>query len=159
MQCRHTVPDWHRYVDPSGEGPPIFVACRLLVREGEQSPDPRTIACGYWGHQQDCPLYEGPGAAARPGPNEAARPAPTDVPVVVGTAWPVRPPTARDGMRIVVMALGVVSIVLLVWTAAIWLSLMRGTAAPANFVVVASAAAVVSIVTHALATLRVWARR
>jgi len=157
MQCRHTVPDWHRYVDPTGEGPPIFAACRLLVREGEQSPDPRAIACGYWGHQQDCPLYEGPGALARP--NEAARPASADVPVALGTVWPVRPPTAQDGMRIVVMALGGVSIVLLVWAAVVWLSLMRGTAAPASFVVVASAAAVVSIVTHALATLRVWARR
>ncbi len=159
MRCRHTVPDWHRYVDASGERAPIFAACRLLVREGERSRDARTIACGYWGRQPECPLYEGPGAVARPGPDEAPRRASTDAPVEVGTVWRVRPPSARDGMRIVLMALGGISIGLLVWTAVIGLSVIRGTAAPANFMVLASATTVVSILTHALATLRVWARR
>jgi hypothetical protein len=62
-------------------------------------------------------------------------------------------------MRFVVIALGVASIILQVWTAVVGLFLMRGTAAPVTFVVVALTAAVVSILTHALATLRVWAQR
>ena len=156
MQCRHTVPDWHRYVDLSAEAAPIFAACRLLLRDGEQSRDPRAIACGYWGHQHECPLYEGPDATAR---LVTTWPTSRDVPVEVDTLWAVRPPTARDGMRFVVIALGVASIILQVWTAVVGLFLMRGTVAPVTFVVVALTAAVVSILTHALATLRVWAQR
>ncbi len=156
MQCRHTVPDWHRYVDHPAEAAPIFAACRLLLREGEQRRDPRLIACGYWGHQRECPLYEGPGATGRV---EASRAAPIDVPIGTEAIWPVRPPTARDGMRLVLLALGIVSIALLGWTAVVGFFLMRGTAAPVTFIFVAVTAAAISILTHALATLRVWARR
>ncbi len=159
MQCRHTVPDWHRHVDASAEATPIFAACRLLLREGEQRRDPRLIACGYWGRQRECPLYEGPGATGGPGRMEATRATPIDVPVGTEAIWPVRPPTARDGMRLVLLALEIVSIALLVWAAVVGFFLMRGTAAPVGFVVVALTAAAISILTHALATLRVWARR
>ncbi len=62
-------------------------------------------------------------------------------------------------MRIVVAALGVLSIVLLLWTMVVGFSVIRGMAAPAGFGILMFAAAAVSIVTHALATLRVWARR
>jgi hypothetical protein len=73
--CRHTEPDWLRYVREPGEGFPIFAACKLLLKEGEAAEDPRTLACGYWGRQPECPLYEGP---ARPAPRiaEAAPAAP-----------------------------------------------------------------------------------
>ena len=69
MRCRHTVADWARYVRAPGEAAPIYAACGMLVKEGEPAEDPRTIACGYWGRQPDCPLYEGPG---RPAPPAAA---------------------------------------------------------------------------------------
>ncbi len=158
VRCRHTVPDWHRYAGFSGEEPAIFAACRLLVREGEARREPRSIACGYWGRQDECPLFEGPGGLARPGTIGTGRPTLADVPVEVESIWPVRPPIARDGMRIVLAALGVLSIVLLLWTIVAGFSVMRGTAAPASFGILVLAAAAVSIVTHALATLRVWAR-
>jgi len=64
MLCRHTEPDWVRFVRDPGEGFPIFAACRLLVKAGDPADDPRTIACGYWGRQAECPLYEGPGGSA-----------------------------------------------------------------------------------------------
>ncbi len=63
-RCRHTAPDWAQYVRAPGEGWPIFAACQLLVKAGDPVDDPRTIACGYWGRQPECPFYEGPGAAA-----------------------------------------------------------------------------------------------
>ncbi len=66
--CRHTEPDWLRYVRDPGEGFPIFAACKLLLKEGEAAEDPRTIACSYWGRQPECPLYEGP---AKPAPRAA----------------------------------------------------------------------------------------
>ena len=106
MQCRHTVPDWHRYVDPAGDAAPIFAACRLLVKEGEPARDPRSIACTYWGHQRDCPLFEGAGGAARTEPRAAERRASRDVPVAMDAVWPVRAPGARDGMRLVLIGLG-----------------------------------------------------
>lgn len=59
MLCRHTVPDWHRYVRPTGVATPIFAGCRLLVKEGEPAEDPRTVACKFWGRQRDCPFFEG----------------------------------------------------------------------------------------------------
>ena len=70
--CRHTEPDWVRFVRDPAEGAPIFAACRLLVKEGEPAEDPRAIACGYWGRQPECPLYEGPGSMASPPPAPAA---------------------------------------------------------------------------------------
>ncbi len=158
MQCRHTVPDWHRYMDHSVEATPIFAACRLLLREGEPRRDPRLIACGYWGHQRECPLYDGPGATDATERMETTRAA-LDVPVGTEAIWPVRPPTERDGMRLVLLALGIVSIALLVWTAIVGFFVMRGTAAPVGFVVMALTTTAISILTHALATLRVWARR
>ncbi len=72
-RCRHTVPDWARYVRAPEEGWPILAACRLLVKEGEQVEDPRAIACGYWGRQPECPFYEGAGAVPDP-PVAAAAP-------------------------------------------------------------------------------------
>lgn len=70
--CRHTEPDWTRYVRAPGEGRPIFAGCRLLVKDGELADDPRTIACTFWGRQPDCPLYEGPARPAAPAVAAAA---------------------------------------------------------------------------------------
>ncbi len=86
MRCRHTVPDWAQYVRAPGEGWPIYAACRLLVKDGEQVDDPRTIACGYWRRQPECPLYEGPGVVA-------AEPAPAAPP---DASQPEVPVTARE---------------------------------------------------------------
>ncbi|HYB71745.1 MAG TPA: hypothetical protein VED18_00125 [Candidatus Sulfotelmatobacter sp.] len=81
-RCRHTVPDWARYARAPGGGWPIFAACHLLVKADDRVDDPRTIACGYWGRQPECPFYEGPGAPAAPPAAPAAPESPTpDVPV------------------------------------------------------------------------------
>ena len=159
MQCRHTVPDWHRYVAPMADPAPVLAGCRLLVREGEPASDPRSIACAYWGHQRDCPLYEGPGGSAKAQPARAGRSPGSDVPVAVDAVWPARAPGAMDGMRLVIIGLGVLSTMLLVGTAGISLAALRGTALPSGSLHLTVAAATVSIVTHVLATLRTWARR
>ncbi len=159
MRCRHTVPDWHRYVESTENGSAIMAGCRLLVKEGERAHDPRSIACAYWRHQEQCPLYEGPGARRAPSqtlPADAASSA--DVPVDVETVWPVRSPTAPDGMRVLIIALGVLS-VLLLCAAVFAFAGLRGPGGPGIPWGVMAAAAAVSIATHVLATLRLWARR
>ena len=163
MRCRHTVPDWQRYVVSVTETPPIFAACRLLVREGEQASDSRTIACSYWRHQSDCPVYDGPEVRTEVPAGEQSlliRPvASADVPLAGEEPWPIRPPGATDGMRRVVIGLGLFSAALLIWTGVVGLSVMRGTATPARLVTVTLAAATVSIATHILSTLRAWVGR
>jgi len=159
MQCRHTVPDWHRYVDPAGDAGLIFAACRLLVKEGEPARDPRSIACTYWGHQRDCPLFEGAGGAARTEPRAAERRASRDVPVPMGAVWPVRASGARDGMRLALIGLGAASIILMLLTVGVGLAVLRGKWSPAGYLHLVSVVAAISIATHVLATLRTWARR
>jgi len=159
MQCRHTVPDWHRYVDPTGDAVPIFAGCRLLVKEGQPARDARSIACAYWGHQRECPLFDGPGAPSRTPPGAAGRPVSTDVPVRMEAVWPVRAPGTTDGMRLVMIGLGALSTVLMLLTVGIGLSILSGKRTPAGYMHVMLVAATVSIVTHVLATLRAWARR
>lgn len=159
MQCRHTVPDWHRYVRPAADAAPIMAGCRLLVKEGQPAGDPRSIACAYWGHQRDCPVYEGPGGPRRAqtgGPVGTRSP---DVPVALDAVWPVRAPGVKDRMRLVLIGLGMLSTALLLWTAGVGLSILSGKAPPAGYLSVAVVAAAVSIVTHVLATLRAWVRR
>ena len=159
MQCRHTVPDWHRYVDPTGDRIPIFAACRLLVKEGELARNPRSIGCTYWGHQWDCPLFEGPGAMPRTQPGAVERPASRDVPVAMNTVWPVRAPGSMDGTRLVLIGLGVLSTCLLFLTVGVGLTVLGGKTSPVGFLRLVVVAASVSIATHLLATLRAWARR
>lgn len=146
VRCRHTVPDWHQHVAPDAEHAAIYAACRLLLREGEPAADARTIACGYWGRQEACPLYEGPRAAGGPAPGEA-RPAAADIPVAEAP-WPVRGPGERDPGVAVLIGLSVASILLLVAAVAggatgIWLFLAAG----------------LSLGTHVLSALRMWAGR
>lgn len=159
MQCRHTVPDWHRYVSPTAEPALIFAGCRLLVREGEPASDPRRIACTYWGRQRDCPLYEGPDVLAKPLPVRPAESPSEDIPVAVQAVWPVRPPGGRDGMRLLLMGMGVLSAGLLAWAMGLGLSVLNGRAPSRTDLPVVVVAATVSIVTHVLAVLRTWARR
>src|SRR5574341_47585 len=152
MRCRHTLPDWHRHVVPAAEAPFIFAACRLLVREGERASDPRSIACSFWGHQPDCPVYDGPGGRAETPSGGLSRPksrlASEDVPLGGEVAWPVRAPGATDGMRWVLIGLGVLSVVLLTWTAAHGLAVVFGKASPGRLMSATFVATVVSIVTH-----------
>ena len=159
VQCRHTVPDWHRYVDPAEGAVPIFAACRLLVKEGGLAANPRNIACGFWGHQQDCPLFEGAAGRGAAEGGGAERPASRDVPVVVDTVWPVRTPGSRDGMRLLLIGLGVLSIVLVLLTAGIGLALVSGKRSLGGYMPLVATVMIISIVTHCLFTLRVWARR
>jgi len=159
MDCRHTVPDWHRYLRPAEDALPIFAACRLLVKEGEPASDPRSIACAYWGRQPDCPLYDGPRVHRKDQPREGAWAASREVPVDPEAVWPVRVPGTADRMRLVIIGLGVLSIALLGWMVSIGLSVLNGQAVPATFVPLTLVAASVSIVTHVLAMLRTWARR
>jgi hypothetical protein len=159
MDCRHTVPDWHRYVRPSGEALPIFAACRLLVKEGEPASDPRSIACAYWGRQRECPLYDGPGVPARDPASPIRRPASQEVPVDPESVWPVRAPGTVDRMRLALIALGVLSAALLGWSVSMGLLVLNGRALPAGYVALTVVGATVSIVTHVLATLRTWSRR
>jgi hypothetical protein len=113
MRCRHTVPDWHRYV-AAGEGArPIFAACRLLVKEEERARDPQSVACSYWGRQWVCPLYDGPEPRPASQLIRATAPAAADVPVALESVWPVRPPDAMDWQRILLLVLGGLSVVLL----------------------------------------------
>ena len=163
MRCRHTVPDWQRYVVSVTETPPIFAACRLLLREGERASDSRTIACSYWRHQLDCPVYDGPEVRTEVSTGEQSWPirpvASADVPLTDEEPWPVRPPGATDGMRAIVIGLGISSVVLLIWTGVVGLSVMRGAAVPARLLTLTVAAVTVSIATHTLTTLRAWAGR
>jgi hypothetical protein len=159
MDCRHTVPDWHRYVRPTGEALPIFAACRLLVKEGELASDPRSVACAYWGRQPECPLYDGPGVQRRDQPRTGAWAASQEMPVDPEAVWPVQAPGTTDRMRLVLIGLGVLSTALLGWLVAIGLSVLSGQAEPAATVSLMLVAASVSIVTHVLATLKTWARR
>jgi hypothetical protein len=159
MQCRHTVPDWHRYVNPTADALPIFAGCRLLVKEGEPASDPRSIACAYWGHQRDCPVYEGSGGPARMQAGGTGGIRSSDVPVAVDAVWPVRAPGSTDRMRLVIIGLSVLSSALLLWTAGVGLSILSGKTPPAGYLHLTLVAATVSIVTHVLATLRAWVRR
>lgn len=81
MKCRHTVPDWARHVRAPDEVPPIFAACALLVKAGEPADDPRIIACGFWGRQPECPVYEGPGASVRPAAEAVSEPLAAELPL------------------------------------------------------------------------------
>ena len=116
MRCRHTVPDWHRYVAAGEVTRPVLAACRLLIKAGEPAADARTIACSFWGHQRDCPVYDGPGA--RPtGVSSPVGRTDVDTPAASEDVWPVRQPGATDGQRLTLMALGGLSVALLGWAA------------------------------------------
>ncbi|HSB79871.1 MAG TPA: hypothetical protein VLM91_13915 [Candidatus Methylomirabilis sp.] len=62
-------------------------------------------------------------------------------------------------MRRILIGLGLLSVALLIWTGVVGLSVLRGTATSAHLLAVTLVAVTVSIATHILATLRVWARR
>ena len=159
MLCRHTVPDWHRYVDAGAETVPILAACRLLVKEGEPARDPRSIGCAYWGRQRECPLYEGPGGRIGSRSGEGTRRGAPDVPVPMEGAWPVRPPGGRDGWRYLRPALGAVSLVLLLGAVIGTIGILQGRAPGTGYAVLVLAASGVSIVALVLGWLRIWARR
>jgi len=159
MRCRHTVPDWHRYVAAGEDVRPIFAACRLLVKEGERARDPQSVACAYWGRQRDCPLYEGPESRPTSLSARASAAAAADVPVAPDSVWPVRPPGAADGQRMLLLAVGGLSVVLLGLAVSLGLSALGGTALPTGYLAVTLIAGALSLVTHLLTLLRLWVRR
>jgi hypothetical protein len=158
MRCRHTVPDWHRYVAVGEDTRPIFAACRLLVKEGVRAADPRSIACTYWGRQRECPSYDGPESSlsGRPSPTGAAA---ADAPVVPESVWPVRGPGATDGQRVLLMVLGGLSVVLLGWAVVLSGAVLLGRPVRIGYLIVSLVGGSVSLVTHALTLLRLWAKR
>jgi hypothetical protein len=113
MRCRHTVPDWHRYVAAAEDARPIFAGCRLLVKEGVRAADPRSIACGYWGRQRECPLYDGPESSPSGRPIQIGAVA-ADAPVAPESIWPVRRLAPRMASAYL-MVFGGLSVVLLGW--------------------------------------------
>ena len=158
MRCRHTVPDWHRYVAAGEDARPIFAACRLLVKEEVRAADPRSIACAYWGRQRECPLYDGPESSP------TGRPSPTgvvavDAPVVPGSIWPVRRPGATDGQRVLLMVFGGLSVVLLGWAVVLSGAALLGRPVRVDYLIVTLVGGSVSLVTHVLTLLRLWVRR
>jgi hypothetical protein len=158
MPCRHTVPDWHRYVDPAADAAPIFAACRLLVKEGAPARSPRDIRCAYWGRQRECPLYEGPGERIGGQEHFRAQPAPKDVPVAIESVWPVRPPGTRDAWRWVLPGLEVLSVALLLGTAVGAIRILEGTAPGPGYAGLVLAAAGITIGALVLGRLHTWAR-
>jgi hypothetical protein len=159
MRCRHTVPDWHRYVAAKEDAAPILAACRLLVRDGDRVEDPRSIACTYWGHQPECPVYDGPGKAVGQPLTRAGRPADQDVLLASEGAWPVRATGAVDGSRIFLILMGGLSIVLLGLVAILSATVFRGATVSSGYRTVLVIAGVVSLLTHILTLLRIWVRR
>ena len=158
MRCRHTVPDWHRYVAAGEAAQPIFAACRLLVKEGERATDPRSIVCAYWGHQRECPLYDGPESRpnARPSPTGAAV---ADLRVAPENIWPVRQPGAADGQRLLLMVFGGISVILLGWAMVLVVAALLGRPVRIDYLIVILVAGALSLVTHFLTLLRLWVRR
>ncbi len=158
MRCRHTVPDWHRYVAAGEVTRPVLAACRLLIKAGEPAADARTIACSFWGRQRDCPMYDGPGARPAGDSGPVGR---TDVDTLAASedVWPVRQPGATDGQRLMLMALGGLSIALLGWAAVLGAGVLLGRPARSGIVIIALAGGAVSVVTHFLMLLRLWVKR
>ena len=159
MQCRHTVADWHRYVDPNGAALPIMAGCRLLVREGEQARHPRDIACAYWGRQRECPLYEGPAGRIDLPPVPAAAGPTGETPIVLDTIWPVRHPGTVDGFRALMGGMTILSLGLLGWSLALGVAVLGGYADGKGLAPTAVVAATVSMATHLLMVLKAWAGR
>jgi hypothetical protein len=158
MDCRHTVPDWHRYVAPEGVTSPIMAGCRLLVKDGEPARDVRAIACAYWGRQRQCPMYEGPDAR-REALSPGTRSAPEETPLAGESAWPVRGPHAADGFRALLIALRLLAAALLCWSLGLGLLALFAGGAGRRVAVAAVVAAGVSLVTLGLEALTAWAGR
>jgi hypothetical protein len=159
MRCRHTVPDWHRYVAGGEDASPIFAACRLLIKEGERASQPQAIACTFWGRQRECPVYDGPE------PRRADRPAGSmassvwDVPVSPESVWPVRLPGSADVERVLLLGLGGLSAILLALTVLFGLSALGGGKISTAHLAVTLVAATLSLVVHLLTLRRLWVRR
>ena len=123
MLCRHTVPDYHKHLDPAAVAPAIFAACDLLITPGRLATDGMAIGCQYWGRQPACPYYETPsgdpprfapgsGFVTLGAPAVEAAPVPLEIP----------PPSwGHEAMRAVALALSAIAIALIVWAAAFWL--------------------------------------
>jgi hypothetical protein len=158
MRCRHTVPDWHRYVAAEEVTRPVLAACRLLIKEGEPAADARAIACGFWGRQRECPLYDGPESNLSGHP-KPARSVAADAPVAAEHVWPVRQPGAPDGQRVLLMLLGGFSIVLLGWAVALSVAALLGRPVRSGYVTVTLIGGAVSLMTHVLVLLRLWIGR
>jgi hypothetical protein len=158
MRCRHTVPDWHRYVAAGEVTRPVLAACRLLIKEGEPAADARTIACSFWGRQSECPFYDGPERKPT-GASSLTQCAGTDAPVACEHVWPVRQPGAADGQRVLLMVLAGFSIALLGWAAVLSAAVLLGRPVRNDVPIITLAGSVVSVLTLFLMVLRLWVKR
>jgi hypothetical protein len=82
-----------------------------------------------------------------------------DAPLTTGDVWPVRPPGAIDGPRVALIVLGVLSIALLGAAIVLSFAALSGMVVSTGFLVVILAGGGLSLVTHLLTLLRMWARR
>jgi hypothetical protein len=98
-------------------------------------------------------LYEGP--ESRPSQTLPS----ADVPVAPQSVWPVRPPDATDGQRVLLMVLGGLSVVLLGCAVVLGVAALLGGSVRIDYVVVTLVGGSVSLVTHCLTLLRLWVRR
>jgi hypothetical protein len=138
---------------------PILAACRLLIQDGDRVKDPRSIACGYWGRQQDCPVYEGPGQARGKPPMRGNGPTLSDEPLAPEGAWPVRAPGVADRLRGFLILLGGLSIALLGLAAFLSVTALRAASIPSGYLIVLVIVGTVSLLTHLLTLCRLWVRR
>jgi hypothetical protein len=98
-------------------------------------------------------VYEGPDSwpgQTRPG---------VDLPVAAERVWPVRPPGAPDGNRVLLMVLGWLSIALLGWALILSLAALLGKSIGTGYFLVILIGAALSFMTHALTLVRLWVRR
>lgn len=159
MRCRHTVPDWHRYVTAGESAGAIFAACRLLVKEGERVADARGIACAYWGRQRDCPLYDGPETPTEPRLGVAPAGSTGDVPLGPEPVWPVLGPGETDTQRLLLLVLGGLSVAVLGFAVVANLPALGGATSSTGYLSVLLIAGTLSLATHILTLLRLWVRR
>jgi hypothetical protein len=137
----------------------MFAACELLVKEGEQVEDYRSIICGYWGRQPECPFYELMGQEARP-----TKPAALKAVEIVKEADEVVVDLARARwgfieaisgrefkMGRLLLIFQALSIGLLIMTVFLGFSVMAGRTMYSSYMHLALTTALVSSVTHAMA--------
>jgi hypothetical protein len=103
-------------------------------------------------------MYDGPEPSPSAWPS-ATTTASVDAPVTSDRVWPVRQPGATDGQRMLLMALGMLSIVLLGCAVVLSVAALLGRPVGSSFVLVTLAGGTVSLTAHLLMLLRLWVRR
>jgi hypothetical protein len=104
-------------------------------------------------------VYEGPAVAADTRPPRPLDAALSDVPLTTEDLWPVRPPGATDRQRVVLIALGGLSTAVLGVALVLSFAALSGMVVSTGFWVVILVGGGLSLATHLLTLLHIWARR